>query len=71
MVELTPLERPDSGQSPTGILRPQNLTKSVGRLTRIIEIGYVGYIGVALLVLAEIVAWQRRRRAGVVSASLE
>lgn len=66
IVEVTPLERPEVGQSPTGVISAQILSRPVGRISRIIVITPIAYIGVGMLVLAEFAA-RRRRRAGTLS----
>ena len=66
IVEITPLERPEVGQSPTGVISVQVLSRPVGRISRIIDVAPIAYIGVGMLVLAELAAW-RRRRVGTLS----
>lgn len=66
IVGITPLERPEVGQSPTGVISAQGLSRPVGRISRIIGVTPIAYIGAGMLVLVELAAW-RRRRAGTLS----
>ncbi|MCH7971219.1 MAG: hypothetical protein IH960_09300 [Chloroflexi bacterium] len=60
ILEITPFERPEVGQSPTGIVALQHLTRPVGRKSRLMDVAPIAYVGIGLFMIAELFALRRR-----------